>query len=56
MQGRWRIILASVVVAYGVAVLGVLSFIYAGVYDIAASDAHWGITRFMMESARQRSI
>jgi mono/diheme cytochrome c family protein len=56
MQGRWRIILATVVIAYAAAILAGVGFIYAGAYDIAATDAHWGITRWVMETARVRSI
>lgn len=56
MPKRWPTILATVLIAYLVAALGALAFIYAGTYDIAASDAHWGITRWVMETARVRSI
>ena len=56
MPARWRIILATAAVAYAVALFNGLAFIYAGAYDISASDAHWGITRFVMETARVRSI
>jgi mono/diheme cytochrome c family protein len=56
MGDRWRIILATVVVAYAIALLGALAYVYAGAYDIAATDAHWGITHWVMETGRQRSI
>lgn len=32
------------------------ALISAGYYDVAADDAHWGITRSFIESTRERSI
>jgi mono/diheme cytochrome c family protein len=35
---------------------GYLGFIYSGIYNVAATDPHWGITRWAMETVRTRSI
>ena len=53
---RWRTILVSVIVAYGVLILGGLAFIYSGVYDIGADSPHWGLVSRVFEIARIRSI
>ena len=31
-------------------------FIYSGVYDVAATDPHWPLTQWILETARMRSI
>lgn len=49
-------ILVSVLVAALVVVLGGFAFIYSGFYDVAATDLHWPVTRWAMETARMRSI
>lgn len=36
--------------------LGGFVFIYSGVYNVAAKDAHWPITAWMIEKIRDRSI
>ena len=46
----------SLAVTIALAVIGGLIFIYSGVFDIAASDPHWPITRWVFETARTRSI
>jgi mono/diheme cytochrome c family protein len=53
---RMRTIIATLAAVLVIAVLGYLGFIYSGVYDIAATDPHWGITRWAMETVRTRSI
>ena len=53
---RWRIVFASVVVAYGVlAALG-LAFVYSGLYDVGADTPHGSLVWRLLETARQRSI
>ena len=37
-------------------VIGGLAFIYSGLFDVAASEPHWSITRWVLETARTRSI
>lgn len=35
---------------------GALAFVYSGLYSVAATDPHWPITHWLMETARIRSI
>ncbi len=51
-----RTVIASLLVAGVVVVLGGLALIYAGVYDVAATGPDWAITRWVLETARTRSI
>jgi len=51
-----RTIVATLAAVLASVVLGYIGFIYSGVYDIAATDPHWGITRWAMETVRTRSI
>ena len=53
---RRATILVSVIVAYGVLILGGLGFIYSGVYDIGADSPHWGLVSRVFETTRVRSI
>jgi mono/diheme cytochrome c family protein len=48
--------LASLVIAALVVVLSGLAFIYSGIYDVAATDPHWPLTRWALETSRIRSI
>jgi len=51
-----RTVLATLAATLMIALLGYLGFVYSGVYDIAATDPHWGITRWAMETVRIHSI
>jgi len=51
-----RIVLASLLIAALVAVLGAGAVIYAGMYDVAATAPHWRVTAWSLETARTRSI
>jgi mono/diheme cytochrome c family protein len=53
---RWRTILVTVIVAYGVLILGGVGFIYSGAYDIGSDAPHWSLTYQVFETARIRSI
>jgi mono/diheme cytochrome c family protein len=53
---RWRTVLLTVIVAYGVVILGGLGFIYSGIYDIGADSPHSGLVARVLETARVRSI
>lgn len=55
-MSRWRMILATVAVAYGVLAMAGLGAIYSGVYNIGADAPHWGITARLFETARVRSV
>jgi mono/diheme cytochrome c family protein len=51
-----RCFLVSLAVAVVLVVIGGPTFIYSGLFDVAASDPHWPVTRWVMETARTRSI
>jgi mono/diheme cytochrome c family protein len=51
-----RTVIASLLIAALLAVLGAGAVIYAGVYDIGATASHWRITSWLLETARTRSI
>jgi mono/diheme cytochrome c family protein len=51
----WRAVLVTVIAAYGAVFLAAL-LVYSGAYAIAATDAHWGVTRWVVETARRHSI
>ncbi len=53
---NWRALATGAAIAYGLAVLGGLVFVYSGVYDISATDPHWGVTHWTLETVRTRSI
>jgi mono/diheme cytochrome c family protein len=40
----------------GIVALVIAAFAYAGYYDVAADDAHWGVTQSFVDTARERSI
>lgn len=49
--------LIAVVIAIAIAaMLGAGAYIYSGVFDVAASDPHWAVTAWVLETARSRSI
>lgn len=37
-------------------VLGGLAFVYSGVYNVAATDEHWPLTRWLVHAGKERSI
>jgi mono/diheme cytochrome c family protein len=51
-----RRIIASILIAGLVVLLGAFAFIYSGLYDVAATDPHWQVTRWLLETARVHSI
>ena len=51
-----RSFLVSLVVVIVLLISGGLAFIYSGHFDVAASDPHWPVTRWVLETARTRSI
>src|SRR4051794_16823255 len=38
------------------ALLGSIGFVYSGMYNVAATDPHWGLTHQILETIRIRSI
>jgi mono/diheme cytochrome c family protein len=51
-----RTVIASILVAALVALLGGFAVIYAGLYDVAATEPHSPVTSWLLETARTRSI
>jgi mono/diheme cytochrome c family protein len=51
-----RTVIASIFVAALVALLGGFAVIYAGVYDVTATEPHSPVTSWLLETARTRSI
>jgi mono/diheme cytochrome c family protein len=51
-----RCIIASILTAALVMTVGVSAFIYSGVYNVAATSSDWLVTRWVLETARMRSI
>jgi hypothetical protein len=51
-----RTILATLAITCAVVLIGGAVFVYSGFYDIGATSPHWGITHWVMEKVRVRSI
>jgi mono/diheme cytochrome c family protein len=51
-----RTVVASLLVAGLIVVFGGLALIYSGLYDVAATGPDWAVTRWVLETARTRSI
>jgi len=51
-----RTIIASLLIAAVVFLLGAAAVIHAGLYDVAATTPHWPATAWLLETARTRSI
>jgi len=51
-----RCFLVSLVVVIVLPITGGLAFICSGLFDVAASDPHWPVTGWVLETARTRSI
>ena len=51
-----RAVIASLLIAGLLVVLGAGALIYAGVYDVAATTPHWPIAAAIIETARVHSI
>ena len=51
-----RTVIASLLIAALLAVLGAGAVIFAGVYNIGATAPHWRMTTWVLETARTRAI
>jgi mono/diheme cytochrome c family protein len=51
-----RTVILTLLAVVGLAVGGTFTFIYAGVYDVAATRPHWPLTYWAMETVRVQSI
>ena len=57
MRGfSWRAALLGAVVAYLILIVAGFGLLYAGVYDVGATTAHWPITERMLDLARRHSV
>lgn len=50
-----KILKASLVGAAAI-IAATLAFAYSGVYNVAADEPHWGVSYWLMETTRERSI
>jgi mono/diheme cytochrome c family protein len=53
---RIKAIIATILAVVGAQVLAAIVFIYSGIFNVAATDPHWSMTRSILETARVRSI
>jgi mono/diheme cytochrome c family protein len=51
-----RTVIATLVVALALVLIGGLTFVFSGFYHIEANVPHWGITNWVLETVRDRSI
>jgi mono/diheme cytochrome c family protein len=51
-----RRIIAAVLIAVLVVLLGGFAFVYSGFYDVAATEPHWPVTRWVLDTLRTRAI
>jgi mono/diheme cytochrome c family protein len=51
-----RTVIASVAATVVVILLSGLAFLYSGVYHVGATDRHWDLTYWLLNTARVRSI
>ena len=49
-------IITSLFLAALVVAIAISALIYAGIYDVAATEPHWSVTTWLLETARVRSI
>lgn len=49
-------VLATLIVAAALIVLAALGFVLSGVYNVAATDKHWPITRWLVDVTVERSV
>ncbi|MSP00947.1 MAG: cytochrome c [Acetobacteraceae bacterium] len=51
-----RTVILTLATALGLGVLGGFTFVWLGVYDVAATTPHWPVTYWIMETVRTRSV
>lgn len=57
MDGRsWKIVGGTTVALLLILVLGALAFIYSGAYNVAATEEHTALVRWVLETTQDRSI
>ena len=56
MQKATKAVVAAVLVTLGVLGLGALGFIYSGLYNVAASEQHTALGRWVLQTVKVRSV
>lgn len=57
MEGRTvRTVVITLAIALVLGIVGALGFIYSGVYNIAATDSHFGLVRWVLNTTQVRSV
>jgi mono/diheme cytochrome c family protein len=51
-----RAVIATVVAVIAIEILGGFGFVYSGIYHVGATDKHWDLTYWLLDTARARSI
>jgi mono/diheme cytochrome c family protein len=51
-----RTVVLTLLTVLGLAVLGSFAFIYSGIYNVGATDLHWPLTYWAMETVRLHSV
>lgn len=51
-----KTLLRTLVLAATILLVGGVGFVYSGLYSVAATDRHWPITYWLLQTARMRSI
>lgn len=51
-----RTVLLTVAAVAVIAIGTGLTFLYSGAYDVAATESHWGITRWALSTLKDRSV
>lgn len=50
------LVVATLFVALVLFVVGALAFVYSGLYNVAATDAHLGVVRWVLNTTQERSV
>lgn len=56
MPRTLKTVLLTIVSLLALGVAGVLAVLYTGVYDVAATEPHWGVTRWALGTLQHRSV
>src|SRR5258707_63344 len=55
-RAAWSVVLATLAATVAVVILAGAVVVYAGLFNVAATDHRWSATAWLMETARTRSI
>lgn len=56
MSGTWKTVLITLAVIVALGVAAGLAVLYSGVYNVAATESHWGVTRWALGTLQHRSV